>query len=812
MIHFFAPTNRRSFAGVLFFFGIIFSSSFAAAQTHKVSGQVKENGGPVEFATVSIFRLPDSTHIFQSATTDSSGNYFFTDIPSGNYTLTIRLIGYQLLQAKLVLQNTPSEQRLPVYQLTRNETQLQQVTVSSTQKKLIERTNLGFVINAAANLTQAGGTATDLLRNTPTVSVDAEGAITLRGKSPLILVNGRNSALANPDQIPASSIESIEIINNADARYDANAESGIINIKLKKNKQNGTNGALALGTGMGSRGRVSSSFLINHKAGKLNIGLGYDNRFAGRTRQISASRTNYFQPDTYSLTQFRDDKRLEQLQNLKLTIDYALTKRDQLSLEAVGTMEGQDNNETLNSIQRKQNNDFVFNNSRNSIEIERNYAAELALLYERKFADEKKSLTAGINFSPENNKQNTDITTQNLTKDYSVIGQPFLQRTHDYEKQNILETRIDHSFPIAHTGKMEIGYKGLFRHIAADFLMADNVGGNYVPNAAASNIFHFDEAVQAAYAQLHGAFGDTEDSKWKYHLGMRAELVNNTGKLQNAATGFENNYLKFFPSVQFVYQPSSGVTWKFGYNKRINRPRLGQLNPFLDITDSLSPHSGNPNLQPEIIHALEGGYGRSWNGGSLAMNLFYRYSQNSIRSFYQLLPNGAIYNYPVNIGNATLYGLETIFSLTALKNYDANISFTLFDQRYNGSNVSVDAVQEGISWNGKLINTFQLSRNSKLQVTGSYIAPQITPQGKQVAQYFTDMGFQQKLGKGNTRLGVTITDLFNTLRSGYNNYAGTFSQTRNSKADTRAIMVTFACTFRSAFKEKLLENQFSREY
>lgn len=792
-----------------FFLLALFS---AGAQEKKIQGRIKENNIPVEFATVSLFRLPDTIHTVQFATTDSAGLFTLEKPLAGDYRLTVRLIGYRYLHTGIHVDETAALLELPVYTLVKDESVLQQVTVSA-QKKLIERTHTGFVVNAASHLTQAGGTATDLLRNTPTVSVDADGVITLRGKSPLILVNGRNSALANPNQLPASSIESIEIINNADARYDANAESGIINIKLKKNKQNGTNGALALGAGMGSRGRMSSSFLFNHKAGKLAIGLGYDNRFAGRTRQINATRTNYFLPDAYLLNQFRDDKRLEQLQNLKLTLDYAISKRDQLSLELIGNMEGQDNNETLNSLQLKQNNNFVFNTSRNSIEIERNYAAEMVLVYERKYTDDRRSLTATLTSSPEDNKQNTDITSQDLTKDYAATGAPFLQRTHNYENQNITEARLDHSVPVGITGKLEMGYKGLFRLINSDYETADRLNnGSYAANLAASNIFRFRENVQAAYLQLHGVFGDNIESKWKYHLGIRAEQVFNKGRVQNTGTGFENSYLKFFPSLQFVYQPAETSTWKLGYNKRINRPGLGQLNPFTDITDSLSPHSGNPNLQPEIIHAFEGGYGSSWKAGSFSSNLFYRYSQNSIRNYFQLLPNGAVLNYPVNIGSATLYGWETQVNLVPLHGYDLNASITLFEQAYNGNNVATDAVQEGFSWNGKLINTIALTRNAKLQVTGSYTAPQVTPQGRRVSQYFMDMGFQQKLGKGNTRLGITITDLFNTLKSGYDNKAASFSQYRFSKADTRAIMLTFACSFKSAFKEKMMENKFSAEY
>ncbi|MES2003385.1 MAG: TonB-dependent receptor [Bacteroidota bacterium] len=806
------PSVRKvagSFLAVILFC-FLFSDILLAQSAGRVSGQVKEADHVLEYAIVTLQRLPDTTKAVGFSTTDSAGNFSFTRLMTGDYRLRISLVGYGTLTLSFLLGSSNADLKLGSLVLNRDNNALQNVTVS-TQKKLIEKTANGFVVNAAANITQAGGTATDLLRNTPSVSVDAEGALTMRGKTPLILVNGRNSSLANPDNIPASSIESIEIIQNADARYDANAESGIINIKLKKNKQNGTNGSVALGTGMGSRGRVSSSVLLNNKVGKINIGLAYDNRFAGRTRNIEANRTNFFLPDTYLLNQYRDDSRLEQLQNLKLSLDYTISSRDRLSLEAIGNTEGQDNHETLNTRLFKQNGNFVSNTSRYSNEIERSKVGEYSLDYSHKYLNEKRSLTASLTNSLNRDRQNTGISSQDLTKDYIANGAPYLQRTHNYEDGHVTEARLDYAFPFA-GGQMETGYKGLFRGTNDDYESADQKNGVYIVNTAASNLFRFHEQVHAAYMQYHGSFQGNGKTNWQYHLGLRAEQVLNDGNTQNGSAQFENRYLKFFPSVQFIYQLPDESSWKLAYNKRINRPGLGQLNPFIDITDSLSPHGGNPNLQPEIIHAFEFGYGKEWGKTALTTNLFYRYSLNSIRQYSQLLSNGAIFSYPVNIGNASIYGWETMLSARPLVYYDFNASFTVFDQRYNGSNVATDAVQEGWAWNGKLINNFAVNKMAKLQVTGSYTAPQITPQGKRIAQYFVDMGFQQKLGKGNTRLGITITDLLNTLQSGNNNFTAGFSQTRYAKADTRAIMVTFACSFRSAFKEKLMENKFSAEY
>jgi Outer membrane protein beta-barrel family len=171
-----------------------------------------------------------------------------------------------------------------------------------------------------------------------------------------------------------------------------------------------------------------------------------------------------------------------------------------------------------------------------------------------------------------------------------------------------------------------------------------------------------------------------------------------------------------------------------------------------------------------------------------------------------------VLNMPMNIGSANSYGLESIFTAKASKFYDLNASVTFFQQKLNGSNVSSDAIQNSFNWYGKLINSFVLSKGGKLQIIGNYNSAATTPQGRLIALYNVDLGFQQKFGKGNARLGLVLVDVFNTLKSGSKNFTTDFVSNRTSKADTRAIMLTFAYTFRSAFKEKLLENQFSKEF
>jgi outer membrane receptor protein involved in Fe transport len=269
--------------------------------------------------------------------------------------------------------------------------------------------------------------------------------------------------------------------------------------------------------------------------------------------------------------------------------------------------------------------------------------------------------------------------------------------------------------------------------------------------------------------------------------------------------------LNLFPTANIAYFLKPDEFIKLSYARRINRPRLGQLNPFTDITDSLTQRSGNPKLLPELIHSLELGYNKDWDKASFSTIAFYRYGQNVIQNFTILRSDGVLYSQPLNFGSSTTYGLENILSATITKAWDFNLSASFFQQKIDGNNISSDLVNDVFSWNGKFINNFTMWKGGKLQVIGIYNAPIATPQGKRIEIYNVDMGFQQKILKDKGRIGIIATDIFNTQRNGFIVNDPNFSFSRIFKVDTRAILLTFAYTFGTKFKEKLMDNKFSND-
>jgi len=647
----------KNITGILLLLLFTIHSLFAQIPL-SIRGKLLDKQAPVEFANVLLYTQADTVKLLKHAVSDSLGQ-FNVVAPAGSYYVKFQIIGYEPKRIAFQL-NEPID--LGSIPLQENNRLLASVEVVS-QKELVQKTTQGFIIKAKDNLTQAGGSATDLLKSVPTVVVDADGAITVRGKGPLILINGRTSGISSTDLIPASSVESVEIINNPSAQYDADSEGGIINIKLKKVTTGGTNAMALIGGGMGAKARGSSAFSINHQAGKWNIGLNYDMKYSERTRQANTTRTSFDQPLNYLLTQGRQDNRTEQTQNLKLNVDYAASERDVFNLELIGNFEGQDNDETLISNFASKSGLFTSRNRRESFEVEKAFVGEFALTYAHQFALKGEKMVWNISRSIGKENQDTDIITQAQGASGITTGNPFLQRTYSYQKPTTTNVKFDYVKPISDKFKLETGYKGIFRSTNIDYQNQTFVSGSYVKNLALSNIFDFHEQVNAGYVQLKSE----PNKSLKYDIGLRAEHVNNAGtSISNSSISFERNYFNLFPTANVAYFLNTSDFLKFSYSRRINRPGLGALNPMIDITDSLNQHGGNPYLKPELVHAFEVGYNKEGDGWSLSSNAFYRLSNNIIRPFIEMKSNGVALTTPQNFGNGLTYGVEEILNFSRL--------------------------------------------------------------------------------------------------------------------------------------------------
>ncbi len=777
-----------------------------AQNTTTISGVILDSDErPLEFVSVYITKDGDPSQLVTGASTNEYGAFTIDKVPAGSYWLNAQFLGFQTLSKRITINGSGQNMDMGAMTMEEDATQLQGVRVTA-QRKLVQKTPQGLIINAEATLSQQGGSAIDLLRNTPTVFVDAEGGVSLRGKAPLILLNGRNSSLTNLENLPASSIARIEIITSPGAQYDASAENGILNIILKKGDKNGTNGSFGIGYGYGSQWRANSSAQLNHNTGTFNIAGSYDNRYANRTRQVDGDRVNFLLPDQYYLTQRRKDARQERNHNLKLNLDKEFSK-GQLGFEWLAAYTDEDNFENLISTFEKENRDFTSSNRRFSEELRRANVNELALNYDHKFINPDKTLRLGLASSFYKSKENTNIDTQGRAADDSNVGDLYVQRTSFDETGNITNLRADYAQKLGN-GTFETGYKLILRSTDDDFAQENQINGNFEFVPEQTGVLNFKEQINALYIQQKGAVNRDEKAIFEYEAGLRMEQTNNKGELAPQDDTFSNNYFNLFPSVAVTHRFSETSYLRLGYNRRINRPSLGQLNPFTDITDSLTQRSGNPNLKPEFVNALELNYNKDFQYTGLSTKVFYRSGKNSVLSFTELRPDGVLFSRPENIGSQITFGLETIFSYSTGQLWKGNISYSLFEQQVDAGNIAVNAVNKRISSNAKWINDLTFGQGSQLQVIAVYNSPLANIQGTSIALYYADIAFQQKIWKDRGRIGLIFSDVFNTQKGGYSLSTAEFQFDRTFKIDTRAVLLTLGYTFGTKFKEELMENQF----
>lgn len=796
---------------------ISFKISVYGQNSGQITGKVLDNEDqPIEFVNIFITSEKDTVKIINATISDSKGIFILSDVPYGSYIINFQIIGFLKYTKKISLNGQNRQFTLNPVFLQPDVMALNEVEITAF-RNMIQKTDEGLVLNASENITQIGGTASDLMKNMPGVLVGAEGEITLRGKSPQILVNNRVSGIggidrvANLEQIPSSSIERIEIITNPSAKYDADAESGIINIVLKENTEMGTNGAAALGAGFGDRYRINASLLFNHNTSKWNFGLAYDNWFTTRTRHRNGDRIQYDLPNEYYLTQRRSDERTVQTQTARFDIDYTPNNKNSISMEAIWLFEGQDNHETVISTTETSLHEFTGRNSRYSNEIRRFHTGEISLNYTRNFNQPDRKLTVDVSSSIDYNRENTDISTQTLSEQFVELGNPFLQKTHNYEDASISNISINYYHPVKEIGMIETGCKTILRFISTDFLRSNQLNGIFVTDSANTDIFKFNEQIYAAYLQYVGWIGDKKEPRWKYTFGIRAETVMNEGNTTYLPFSFSNQYTNFFPSASLIYYTPKKDMLSISYSRRINRPSLGNYNPFPDITDSLNIHSGNPDLQPELANSFELSFNHTFQKGNITASAFYRQTSNIILSYTTLDSNGVAYMRPENFGNSRTYGLEGILTYHLSGFWSINLDLSAYELVIEETSPSLNVLQNQFTGFAKFINNLTLWKNGRLQLTGNYTSPVAISQGERNEVYFVDLGIQQKILKGQGRLAFTFTDIFNTQESGYRISDSNFSYERISKVDSRAIMFIFAYTFKSEFEEKLLENKFKNE-
>ena len=747
-----------------------------------------ESEEPLFYAQVALLEA-GTENVKGSATTSDQGEFSIQAKP-GNYNLIITYVGYEDKSIELkVDESGPGD--LGVIYMNTGSNILDEVKVKgNAMRQPFKATMEGLEINPDQTISNTGGTLLDILRNTPSVRVSNDGSVSLRGSnSTNVLVNGRNSVLSTDlEQIPASAIKKIKIINNPNARYDADAAGGIIDIQMKKGGLSGFSGRVE-GT-LGTRWRHNASASLNYASEKWEVYGGYTYRSWPRVWEGSGER------ETFPLNELLTQNRTGENQDLEHTLNYGAKYtfgKHRLTYEGVFNQEDEFSNQYIQSRSiNTSSNDLITQYIRQTEETEDNYSMDNAISYQRLFDGDDRSLTASISYSFRDQLEQEDIFVYNGIYEIKNIDRSAnsLQRSISDEYRGTAVIQLDYRFP-ALTGELEMGYKSRIRNFDNDFdyEIYDEGESKWVNQTNVSNRFRYEEDVHSAYLIYNKEIGD-----WSLSAGTRAEQT--IIKTTLFDTGEENDqvYLQFFPSVQAAFRLNEENTLRATYSRRIDRPGSWSLNPFPDVSDSLNIRVGDPNLQPEYINSFE--VGHMYNKGlfSLTSTAFYRRTDNQIDWIVDVR-DGISYRGPRNLLTQDVYGIEVIGSTEIFSWWQVNASYSFFGVQVDGTNLDDSFTNSGQAWYAKLNSDFILPWGVNLQLTGNYSSPEIEAQGRDLARYHVDASVRKDFLDKKLRLTLSMRDVFNTRFFAGENYGPDFRQTFKWNRETQIFLASLSYSF-----------------
>ena len=686
--------------------------------------------------------------------TESKGNFSLENLPIfGNFRLKITAIGYKIHEQKVGF-DIKFQQGMDMQQALNNVDKdlgnikmqadaqtLGEVTVTAS-KPLVQLGIDRKIYNVEKDITAAGGTAVDIMKNVPSVAVDIDGNVTLRNSTPVIFVDGRPTTLTL-DQIPADAIQSIEIITNPGAKYDASGgTSGILNIVLKKNRKAGYNGNLR--AGIDERGKFNAGGDINVKQGKVNVfaNLNYNER---KSITTGTTTRNTFTNSTL-LTQYDNNVNNGAFLFGRLGLDYFLDNRNTISVSGtavyghftpyiqsdiyVDTLYA--NGDTTSS--------YTYRLS-NTVADFRNMGGMLS--FKHTFPHSGEEWTADANYSKGTNSSTNVINSYY----YDTKGSPLLSV---YNQQQLgsgnneyITAQTDFVNPINDKSKIEAGARAAIRNVSStsDLGVIDK-NGNVIPEPLLSSDYNYHDKVFAGYVTYSNAI-----KNFGYQLGLRAESSMYNGKsnyaTKDSASGavidtvgvFSNDYpIDLFPSIFLSQKLGGQQELQLNYTRRIDRPSFFQLFPFTDYSDSLNLSKGNPNLKPQFTNSFELSYQKTYKGNSTFLtSVYFKYTTDLITRYQTKQTNPitdsvVFVNTYINANSSFVGGLELIGRNSVTKWWDITSNINIFTSKINAGD-SIQTTPQTWSWFGKINNTFKLPKNFTIQLSGDYTSKTVLPPG-----------------------------------------------------------------------------------
>lgn len=708
-----------------------------------------DSGQPVEFATVVV--KGSKTHNTITGTTTNEEGRFSMSTDSVDIYVEVSFIGYENRTIKdISVVNGLAD--LGIVLLVENKKLLDEITVvgekSTTQFELDKR-----VFNVGKDISSTGMSALEVLNNVPSVNVNIEGQISLRGNTGVqILVDGKPSVLADEQSnalgtITADMIEKIEVITNPSAKYDAEGTAGIINIVIKKEEKKGLNGSISVNTGTPDNHSVGIS--LNRRTEKFNLfaqlGVGY------RSLPTDSENINTDLINNTTVTSIGTSYRNETFYNLILGTDYHIDPYNVLTLSGSFAYEVEDQPSYFNFNFLDATNSVVSEWNRDETTEATNPKWQYDLQYSREFKDNEEHTllfsALGRFFGKDQSSDFINTTTfGNQINDNQQTETEFQQADYTF--------KLDYTRPFTDRIKMETGAQYVINNVGNDFAVRDLVDGEWVPDDNLTNNFEFDQKVLGVYGT--GAY---EGEKWGVKLGLRLESTDLNTLLTNTNEENDQNYVNLFPSAHTSYKFTQYFSLQAGYSKRIYRPRLWDLNPFFNIRDNFNIRTGNPNLLPEFTDSYEITGIFEFGKASLNAGVYHLYTTDVIERV-SIFEDNVNTTTPLNIGANRATGFEVNAKYDPIKwlAINGDFNYNQFNREGDFENSSFNF--DGNRWSSRLTTKFKLPAQIDLELTGNYESGFQTVQSEVSGFAHADVGVRKKMLEGKAVINFSVRDVF----------------------------------------------------
>jgi outer membrane receptor protein involved in Fe transport len=748
---------------------------------------------PLEFATISVL-IPEDSAVITGAITDDFG-HFEVDVEYGTYLLKMEFIAYETQFLPNINVDRQNRKRgIGIVGLTPKTELLEEIVVVAEKSEM--QFNLDKrVFNVGKDLANKGGSAEDILDNIPSVAVDVEGNVSLRGKGNVrILVDGRPSGLIGVGDsgglksLPASMIEKVEVVTNAAARYDAEGTGGIINIVLKKDRKKGINGAIDLSAGVPHT--YGAALNLNMRKEWINFFINY----GFRSRQNPSTGYTYQEffsssaPVPYS-EQLSDSKRGGISNSIRTGMDIFLSERDILTGALIYRYGNDFNDSRVNFYDYdRRGGNLQSITERVQDESEKEPNLEYDLTYERKFEEKGRKFITTLSVQDNRETEHADYTETFYDPFRNELGvTPLLQRSNIDEQSNELILQTDYAHPLGKNKKFEIGGKMSMRIIKNDYLVEELQENTWKNLTNISNNFNYDEDIIAVY----GIFGN-KIGKWSYQLGLRAEYSHVITELEESNEVNDREYANLFPSAFLNYELNKGNAFQISYSKRISRPRFWYLNPFFTYSNTRRLFGGNPNLDPEFTDSYELGYLRYWENATLGTSLYYRHTTGVIERISRSIGDGITQTIPENLSTENSVGLELTLSSDVNKWWRVDLSGNLFSSQTKGVLEDGTVLEaEALSLSNRLSSKMKFWKDAEFQIRFGYRAPTNTTQGKRRAMHSTDLAFSKDVLQKKGTITLSTRDIFNTRRYQSETLTETFYMDSEHRWSSRSVVLGF---------------------